>query len=264
MIYGYIRVSTDKQTVENQRLEITEWSAKRSLNIDTWMEQTCSGTKNYKKGAFRNLILTKLQKGDTLIVSELSRLSRSLFEIMEILKTLMEREVNVKTVKEGYELGDNITSKVLAFAFGLSAEIERNLISERTKAGLRRTVEQNGTILGRPIGTRNKFSICDKNNSKIQELIDKGISSSGIARIIGVHRLTVASYVRKLAIRDLDAEIQTEHIKENRGKFTLVNINAMKLKGLSINEIAKNYDMSTTAFYKNLRKLSGTQVPKPN
>lgn len=197
MIYGYIRVSTEKQTVENQRLEIAEWADRRDIVIDKWLQQTCSGTKNYASGDFRTLVRETLQQGDTLIVSELSRLSRKLFEIMEILKLLMEKNVNVKTVKEGYELGDNITSKVLAFAFGLSAEIERNLISERTKAGLRRTVEQNGTILGRPRGRKSASHKLDDKREEISALLAKNISKSAIARIMGVHRLTVSEFVRQ-------------------------------------------------------------------
>lgn len=137
MIYGYIRVSSDKQTVENQRFEISNFCEHRKLSIDDWIEETISGTKNYSKRQLGKL-LKKVSKDDIIICSELSRLGRNLFMIMEILNICMNKECRVWTIKDNYRLGDDIQSKVLAFAFGLSAEIERNLISQRTKEALAR------------------------------------------------------------------------------------------------------------------------------
>ncbi len=135
MIYGYIRVSTDKQTTENQRFEILKYADEKKLPVDAWMEETISAT---KKLSHRKLgaLLAAMQPEDVLLVTELSRLGRSLLEVMSILHTLMEKEVKVFTTKERYELGNNISSKVLAFAFSLSAEIERSMISSRTKEAL--------------------------------------------------------------------------------------------------------------------------------
>lgn len=137
MIYGYIRVSTDTQSVENQRFEINEYAKKHEMKIDNYIEETVSGTKNYSKRRLGKL-LTRLKKDDTLIASELSRLGRNLYMIMDILHFCMLKEVKVITIKDNFLLTDNIESKVLAFAFGLSAEIERKLISERTKEALTR------------------------------------------------------------------------------------------------------------------------------
>ena len=164
MVYGYIRVSTDRQTVENQRFEISRFAQQQNLQIDGWIEETISGTKNYTKRGLGRL-LKKVRKGDLIICAELSRLGRSLFMIMEILNICMNKECRVWTIKDGYRLGDDIQSKVLAFAFGLSAEIERNLISQRTKEALARK-KADGVILGRPKGkspiprmdSRNDFS----------------------------------------------------------------------------------------------------------
>ena len=152
MNYGYIRVSSDKQTVENQRFEIIKFCEKEKIRIDGWIEETVSGTKNYDKRELGQL-LEKVKKDDLIICSELSRLGRSLFMIMEILNQCMNKECRVWTIKDGYRLGDDIQSKVLAFAFGLSAEIERNLISQRTKEALARKREE-GVILGRPKGRK--------------------------------------------------------------------------------------------------------------
>ena len=132
MVYGYIRVSTDKQTVENQRFEINNFCERNNIQIDQWFEETISGTKEPEKRALGKL-LRKLKKDDILICSELSRLGRSLFMIMDVLSACMKKEIQLWTIKDNYRLGNDISSKVLAFALGLSAEIERNLISQRTK-----------------------------------------------------------------------------------------------------------------------------------
>lgn len=148
MIYGYIRVSSDKQTVENQRFEINNFCQREKMHIDGWIEETISGTKNYDKRELGRL-LKKVQKDDLIICAELSRLGRSLFMIMEILSLCMKKECKVWTIKDNYRLGDDIQSKVLAFAFGLSAEIERNLISQRTKEALARKKAE-GVVLIQP------------------------------------------------------------------------------------------------------------------
>lgn len=150
MIYGYIRVSSDKQTVENQRFEIGNFCDKEDLNIDGWIEETISGTKAYNKRELGRL-LKKVQKDDLIICAELSRLGRNLFMIMEILNICMSKECKVWTIKDNYRLGEDIQSKVLAFAFGLSAEIERNLISQRTKEALAR-LKADGKHIGRKEG----------------------------------------------------------------------------------------------------------------
>ena len=137
MIYGYIRVSSDKQTVKNQKFEIQEYCKVKNITIGTWVEETISATKKLSERKFGKL-LKRMRKDDMLIVTELSRLGRNLMQIMSILHYCMEHDVQVITIKENYELGNNINSKVLAFAFGLSAEIERNLISLRTKEALAR------------------------------------------------------------------------------------------------------------------------------
>ena len=122
MIYGYIRVSTDKQTVENQRFEIENYCKERNLLVASWIEETISGTKKVDERKLGKL-LGKVKKGDIIICAELSRLGRNMFMIMSILNYCMENEIKVWTIKDGYKLGDDLTSKVLAFAFGLSAEI---------------------------------------------------------------------------------------------------------------------------------------------
>lgn len=196
MIYGYIRVSTDRQTVENQRYEINQFCQKEGIKVDKWIEETVSGTKKVED---RNLgkLLKKMLKDDIIIASELSRLGRSLLMIMSILNKCMETEVQVWTIKDNFRLGADISSKVLAFAFGLSAEIERNLISQRTKEALARKKAE-GIILGRKIGCKSATTKLTGKESKIQKLLDKNISQSAIARLLGVHRLTVVRKIKEM------------------------------------------------------------------
>jgi len=193
MIYGYIRVSTDKQTTENQRFEITNFGIERLMIIEEWIEETISATKKLNDRKFGELLM-RMTKDDILIVTELSRMGRNLMQIMSILHTCMEKEIKVFTIKEHYELGNNINSKVLAFAFGLSAEIERNLISQRTKEALARKKAE-GVILGRPKGSKSKVHKLTGKEEEIDALLNKKISKSAIARILGVHRLTVAEFI---------------------------------------------------------------------
>lgn len=194
MIYGYIRVSTDRQTVENQRYELNQFCERQVLVIDKWIEETISGSKNVQERKLGKL-LNRMRKGDILICSELSRLGRNLLMIMGILNECMNRDIQVWTIKDNYRLGSDISSKVLAFAFGLSAEIERNLISQRTKEALARKKAE-GVILGRPKGRKSSKTKLTGQEKKIQELIDKKVSYSAIGRILGVHRLTVSSFVK--------------------------------------------------------------------
>ena len=194
MVYGYIRVSSDKQTVENQRFEINNFCEKEDLHIDGWIEETVSGTKNYDKRELGNL-LKNVRKGDLIICSELSRLGRNLFMIMEILNQCMEKECRVWTIKDAYRLGDDIQSKVLAFAFGLSAEIERNLISQRTREALARKKAE-GVTLGRPKGRKSSKVKLSGKEAAIRILLDEGMPKIRIAKIFKVDRMTLDHFIR--------------------------------------------------------------------
>jgi DNA invertase Pin-like site-specific DNA recombinase len=195
MNYGYIRVSSEKQTVENQRFEISNFAKAQNIQIDGWIEETISGTKNYDKRELGKL-LNKIKKEDLIICAELSRLGRNLFMIMEILNICMTKECRVWTIKDGYRLGDDIQSKVLAFAFGLSAEIERNLISQRTKEALARKKKE-GVILGRPKGRKSDKVKLSGKEVIIKDLLEQNVSVSEIARIYSIHRNTVSKFIRE-------------------------------------------------------------------
>jgi len=199
MIYGYIRVSTDKQTVENQRYEINRFCQKNVLVVDKWVEETISGIKLIHERELGRL-LKSMKKDDILICSELSRLGRNMLMIMGVLNECMVRDIQVWTIKDNYRLGNDINCKVLAFAFGLTAEIERNLVSQRTREALARRRAE-GVILGRPKGSKSKVKKLTGREAEMQALLDRKVSKSAIGRILGVHRLTVASFAKNLISR---------------------------------------------------------------
>lgn len=195
MVYGYIRVSSDKQTVENQRFEINRFADEQGIIVNGWIEETISGTKNYDKRKL-GILLKRVNKDDLIICAELSRLGRNLFMIMEILYICMNKECRVWTIKDNYRLGDDIQSKVLAFAFGLSAEIERNLISQRTKEALARKRSE-GILLGRPKGKKSTHVKLSGKEITIKTLLEQGLSKTKIAKIFKVDRMTVTKFIKE-------------------------------------------------------------------
>jgi DNA invertase Pin-like site-specific DNA recombinase len=194
MIYGYVRVSTDKQSTENQRFEIKNYLTEHGLTVDCWVEETISGTRKLEERQLGNL-LKQVRKGDELVTSELSRLGRNLMQIMSFLHQCMEREIIVHTIKERYELGNNISSKILAFAFSLSAEIERSLISLRTKEALARKKKE-GVTLGRPKGSKSSYCKLTGKEETINQLMRANHSREYISKKLGVCRHTLYKFIK--------------------------------------------------------------------
>ena len=195
-IIGYIRVSSNKQALAHQRFEIENFALKECIKIDTWIEEKISSRKALDKRKLGEL-LNKLKENDILITCEISRLGRSLLEVMKILEICLNKNCQVWTIKENYRLGNDIQSKVLAFAFGLAAEIERQLISERTKSSLA-NIKAQGKKLGRPFTAESKKLKLSKNAKRVKSLWAKGLKKSAIARILGVHRSTVRHFIDRM------------------------------------------------------------------
>ena len=197
MNYGYIRVSTDTQTVENQRFEIINFCQREGVVINGWIEETVSGARQYKSRRLGTL-LRQVHKNDLIVCSELSRLGRSLFMVMEILSLCMKRGCRVWTIKDGYRLGDDIQSKVLAFAFALSAEIERNLICSRTRESLAR-IKAEGRHVGRPKGARTnqKAHILYRHDKFIRQAIQDGCTQYAISQQLCCSRNTLRRYISR-------------------------------------------------------------------
>ena len=193
MVYGYIRVSTEAQSVENQKMAITEYARRHGIKKVQWTAETISGTRQPEKRKLGEL-LEELRKDDTLIITELSRLGRSIIMILSVLQKLLDKGVCVIAIKEGYELGDNIQSKVLAFAFGLSAEIERALISERTKLGLERA-RKKGKRIGRQKGEKPRHFKLTPHKEQIRQYIREGRTVNSMAEEFSVSWLTMKNFV---------------------------------------------------------------------
>ena len=194
MVYGYIRVSTDKQNVDNQKYEIERFCSKKEMAVDRWIEETISGTRVPEKRLLGSL-LAGAKTGDLIICSELSRLGRSMYMIMSILHLLMNNGVQIWTIKDNFQSGNDMQAKILAFCFGLIAEVERELLSQRTKEALARKRAQ-GVVLGRPKGSKSARLKLTGHEAEIRSMLDAKISKSAIARRFGVCRKTVYSFIK--------------------------------------------------------------------
>ena len=192
MIYGYIRVSTSSQTVENQKIQIKKYCKEKRLHNIIWYSETISGTKQPEKRALGKL-LKDVKEKDIIIVTEVSRLGRSMMMIMNVLDDCLNKNVKVIAIKENFILDNSIACKALMFAFGLSAEIERTLISERTKAGLERA-RKRGKRIGRSVGEKPHRFKLSPYKSKIKKYIKEGRSINSMAKEFGVKWQTMKNY----------------------------------------------------------------------
>lgn len=195
MNYGYIRVSTDTQTVENQRIQIKKYCKIKKLRKIVWYAETISGTKNVEKRKLGELIKVA-SKDDIIIVTEISRLGRSMLMIMNVLDTCLKKGVKVIAIKENFILENSISCKALMFAFGLSAEIERTLISERTKAGLERA-RMKGKRIGRQQGEKPTHYKLTPYKRKIKKYISEGRSINSMAKEFHVQWLTMKNFCKQ-------------------------------------------------------------------
>ena len=194
-VVAYLRVSTEKQFLENQRAEILRFADRNGLIIDKWYTETVSGSVSSKNRKLSG-VLDRMKPGDSLIVTEISRLSRTLLEIMTILNYCIKKRVVLYSTKEGYIFQNDINSKVLGFAFGLMAEIERNLISMRTKEALARRKKE-GVCLGRRKGDAPKMNMLIDNRRLVMMERRRGASCSALAKQMGVSRTTMFRFLHK-------------------------------------------------------------------
>lgn len=193
-VYAYIRVSTELQTHANQKYEIAKYCRSNNLKVSEWISESVSGTVGVEK---RNLgiLLERMEKGDLLICTELSRLGRNMLMIMGILNSCAEKGISIHTIKDNFDLSDNINSKIIAFAFALAAEIERNLISQRTKEALA-AKRLEGVKLGRPEGSSKKKVIFLKHKGQVKDMLDNGATLTSIAVMLDIHRNTLRRYIK--------------------------------------------------------------------
>ena len=202
---AYLRVSTRSQDLANQKLAILEFSQKRQFPIDQFIESRISSRKSPLERRIDEMLGT-LQPGDRLLVSELSRLGRSLSQVIQIVETLVRRKIRFIAIKEGIEFDgkqgyqkQDLRTKVMIALFGLFAEVERDLISERTKEGLA-AAKAKGKLLGRPKGALGTSRL-DGKEPDIRALLGKDVSKASIAKILDVSRSALYHFIetRKIA-----------------------------------------------------------------
>lgn len=219
MIIGYLRISTGKQNLANQQDEIERFAHRRNMKIDNWVTEIVSGSKCGKERKLSSL-LRRMKSGDTLIVTEISRLSRTLTDIMSIMDKCLKRQINLYTTKEGYTFDNTINSKVLCFAFGLVAEIERNLISMRTREALAlRRAE--GVVLGRRKGSYTKLKILTDNQDEIIQMIKEKRTINEICHHFQLSRDTFAKFRAmhppiQQALEEKESFLRSERISRER------------------------------------------------
>lgn len=195
MVLGYLRVSKEAMELKNQKYEIMEYAHRNNLKVDDFIEVEVSSRKDIKKRKITE-VFERLKPGDTLVVSELSRIGRSTGEVVNLVNDLIAKQVRFIAIKQNLNINGqhDLQTKVITTMFSLFSELERDLISARTKQSLASRKAQ-GVILGRPKGSLGKSSLDDK-RQQLEELLSHKVSKSAIGRILGVSRTTVIDYIR--------------------------------------------------------------------
>jgi DNA invertase Pin-like site-specific DNA recombinase len=194
---AYLRVSTDDQDIEKNKFDILHLANEKGLGKVRWVEETVSGRLSWKRRKIAGVI-EELEQGDHLVVSELSRLGRSMLECMEILSVASQKGINIYAVKGNWQLDNSIQSKIVAMAFSMAAEIERDLISQRTKEALA-AKKKAGMKLGRPTGVGK--SKLDPYRPEIEALLANGSTQKFIARRYGTSEVNLSRWLKKRGLR---------------------------------------------------------------
>lgn len=201
-LYAYLRVSTDAQDVNNQKLGVLEYCARQSLGVPILVEDTASGKMNWTERELGQL-LNRTSPGDVLVVAEISRMARSALQVLEVMKVAAEKSIAVHVVKNAMIMDGSIQSKIYATIFGLAAEIERDFISQRTREGLARC-KADGIVLGRPRGAAQKLRLDDQ-AKKIDEYQALKLNKRAIAKLLGVSPNTLYAWLRRRRPESVDA-----------------------------------------------------------
>ena len=209
---AYLRVSTGSQDLANQKMAVLDYARQQQFTVDRFAEAQVSSRKNPAQRGIEDLLGT-LATGDRLVVSELSRLGRSLGQVIRIVDELVKQKVRFVAIKEGirFEGKQDMQTKVMITLFGLFAEVERDLISQRTKEGLA-AARAKGRLLGRPKGALGKSKL-DGKEEEIQMLLEKTVSKASIAKIVGVSRTALHHFIRtrKLNVKASKGEPKRRH-----------------------------------------------------
>ncbi len=197
MIYAYVRVSSEKQTLTNQTFAIQEYENEHNIKVDKWIEETISSRQPLTRRILGQILQT-IQSGDTIIITELSRLARNLYELAAILQQAIDKDVSVISIKENYHFQNDIQSKIMAAMLGVAYEIEREMISSRTKMSLEKLKKQN-VKLGRPIGSKSKKLKLSRNTERIEKWLAQGVSQAKIAKMLQVDPTTMCRFLKRMS-----------------------------------------------------------------
>ena len=191
-IYGYLRVSTDKQTVEGNKNELILKIHELGLNTQCiiWIEETISGAKHWKNRKLGQII-PELKTGDIFITSEVSRIARTISHIFEFISLLLEKQIKIYFTKSSFPVDGSVSSQTIMFALSITAQLERELIASRTKSALQKMKE--GVVLGRPQG----HMILDIHLDEIKKLINEGVKLKRIAQKFSSSAVTMSKFVKK-------------------------------------------------------------------
>lgn len=200
MVYGYIRVSTEKQTVENQRIAIETFCKSKGIEVDVWISETISGMVNFRKRKLGELF-SRLRKGDYVYITEISRFERNVFSVFNMVLELLKKEVHVYSILEDMEIEDTSDCAMKIFSTAYSAQVEREKIVERTKLGLARARAE-GKKVGKVKGDKNHNYKLDRWNHLIVNWLNEGRSLSYITRKLQVGFITVKRYVNNRHLVD--------------------------------------------------------------
>jgi len=201
---AYLRVSTADQDLQKNKFDILHLANEKGLGKVEWVEEQVSGRVSWKKRKIAQVI-EALQTGDSLIVSELSRLGRSMLECMEILSIASQKQISIYAVKGNWQLDQSIQSKIVAMAFSMAAEIERDLISQRTKEALA-AKKQAGMKLGRPRGVGK--SKLDSYRPEIEALLANGSTQKFIANRYHTTEANLSRWIAKHKLKRIQEAIQ--------------------------------------------------------
>ena len=193
--YAYLRVSTDQQDVDNQRHGILEYANTHSIAGLQFVEDNASGKVKWKERKLGDLLLKTMQVGDTVLFAEVSRMARSTLQVLEILEQCADKKITVHIVKQKMVLDESLNSKITAIVLGLAAEIDREMISMRTKEALARQ-KANGVVLGRPKGKAKKLKL-DKHSKDIRHYLEINLSKTAICKLVGCSPSTLYEWIER-------------------------------------------------------------------
>lgn len=197
MVYGYLRVSTNEQENEKFKVDILMYSNKHDLGKVEFWEEKISGRKNWKERELGNLLINICKKGDLILIPEISRISRSISQIYEIITFCQNKDITLHFLKQNLVITQNpdMTTKVMLSTFSLISEMEREFISMRTKESLKSKKLQ-GVKLGRPKGSTGKSKL-DPYKKEIHSFIKCGTTKVWLGKHYNVSPITVSNWLRK-------------------------------------------------------------------